>query len=324
MDAAITGNAIALTVPFNTNVQALTPAIVHTGASVAPAATQTQDFRQPVMYTVTAADGSTSIYTVTVTVARNSAKNITSFSILNLPATVGTNTVTLTVPFGTNLTQLTPTIAISGMSVNPASGVQQNFTAPVTYTVTAEDQTTKDYLVTVTAAKNPAKRITRFTINNVEATVTEATKTITLTLPFNTNLTSLTPTITHTGMSITPTSGTARDFSSTVTYTVTAEDNSTQDYTVTVSTAAASSNKDILTFNILNVTPVFGTNPDTISVTVPMGTVVTALTPTITINGASVSPASGEARDFTQPVVYTVTAENGSTKPYTVTVTVAP
>ena len=29
-------------------------------------------------------------------------------------------------------------------------------------------------------------------------------------------------------------------------------------------------------------------------------------------------------RNFTQPVVYTVTAENGSTKPYTVTVTVAP
>ncbi|GHV96629.1 hypothetical protein AGMMS50293_29490 [Spirochaetia bacterium] len=65
-------------------------------------------------------------------------------------------------------------------------------------------------------------------------------------------------------------------------------------------------------------------NGTAISVTVPYGTDVTNLTPTVIHNGASVSPASGETQDFTGPVTYTVTAALGSTQEYTVTVTVAP
>jgi hypothetical protein len=58
-----------------------------------------------------------------------------------------------------------------------------------------------------------------------------------------------------------------------------------------------------------------------IAVTV-YGTVVTSLTPTITYTGASIDPALGVARNFTNPVTYIVTAEDGSTATYTVTVTV--
>ena len=48
---------------------------------------------------------------------------------------------------------------------------------------------------------------------------------------------------------------------------------------------------------------------------------VTALKPTVIISSkATVSPASGVATDFTNPVTYTVTAENGTTQTYTVTV----
>ena len=58
-----------------------------------------------------------------------------------------------------------------------------------------------------------------------------------------------------------------------------------------------------------------------VAVTVPSGTGVTALVPTITHTGASVSPASGKAQDFTSPVTYTVKAADGSTQAYVVTVT---
>ena len=51
---------------------------------------------------------------------------------------------------GTNVTSLTPTIAISGVSVAPASGASQSFTSPVAYTVTAADSSTQTYVVTVT------------------------------------------------------------------------------------------------------------------------------------------------------------------------------
>ncbi len=58
----------------------------------------------------------------------------------------------------------------------------------------------------------------------------------------------------------------------------------------------------------------------TITVGVPEGTNVTALAPTITHTGAGVSPASGTPQDFTAPVVYTITAADGTTADYTVTV----
>ena len=60
-----------------------------------------------------------------------------------------------------------------------------------------------------------------------------------------------------------------------------------------------------------------------VAVTVPSGTDVAALAPTIVISGLSVSPASGASQDFTNPVTYTVTAADGSTMAYTATVTVA-
>ncbi|MFA6184609.1 MAG: S8 family serine peptidase [Candidatus Shapirobacteria bacterium] len=66
-------------------------------------------------------------------------------------------------------------------------------------------------------------------------------------------------------------------------------------------------------------------NGTDIGVTVPYGTDVTNLTPIITVDaGASISPLSGTARDFTNPVSYTVTAENTSTQNYNITVTIAP
>ncbi len=58
----------------------------------------------------------------------------------------------------------------------------------------------------------------------------------------------------------------------------------------------------------------------TITATVPNETDVTALVPTIEFLGTDLDPASGVAQDFTEPVIYTVTAEDGSEAEYTVTV----
>jgi hypothetical protein len=58
-----------------------------------------------------------------------------------------------------------------------------------------------------------------------------------------------------------------------------------------------------------------------IRITVVEGTDLQALKPVITISAdATVSPASEEAADFRYPVPYTVTAENGVTRTYTVNV----
>lgn len=65
-------------------------------------------------------------------------------------------------------------------------------------------------------------------------------------------------------------------------------------------------------------------NDFSINVLVPYGTELNPLIPVFTFKGFSVSPGSGVAQDFTKPVKYTVTAEDGSTAVYTVTVAWGP
>lgn len=84
----------------------------------------------------------------------------------------------------------------------------------------------------------------------------------------------------------------------------------------------AATTKAIVTFTFPDGIGTIGNG--TISVRVPFGTDLSALVPTITHTGASISPPSGQVRDFTSPVHYTVTAVDGSTRDYQVTVSVAP
>ena len=173
--------------------------------------------------------------------SKSSEKEITSFLISSYSGTIDgdDHTIRVTVPYGTDVTSLTPTITVSDKAaVSPLSGVAQNFTNPVVYTVTAENGTKQIYTVTVTVAPDPrssAKEITSFKIGGVDGTINTNDYTIAVTLPYGTDVTSLTPTITLSDKAgVTPASGAAQDFTSPVVYTVEAENESTQTYTVTV------------------------------------------------------------------------------------------
>ena len=314
---------ISVEVPFGTDVKNLTPTIIYAGKSCTP--TGAQNFTGPVTYTVTALDDSSVNYTVTVTVQpipeEYTTKSITAFTFLTTPVSIGiinekAKTISVEVPFGTDVKNLTPTIIYAGKSYTPI-GVQ-DFTGPVTYTVTALDDSSVEYTVTVTVKANSAKAITTFIFPTTPVSIgiiNESTKTINVEVPFNTDVTNLTPTITHTGKSYTPTG--AQDFTGPVIYTVTALDDSSVEYTVTVAVKA------ITAFT-------FPTNPisigiidegaKTINVSVPFGTDVTKLTPSVIYKGISYSPTGQQ--NFTSPVTYAVTALNGSTVTYKVTVTV--
>ncbi len=62
------------------------------------------------------------------------------------------DSIGITVPAGTDVTELIPEIVITGVSISPASGVKQDFTHPVVYTVTAENSNQAKYVVTIKAA----------------------------------------------------------------------------------------------------------------------------------------------------------------------------
>ena len=84
--------------------------------------------------------------------AATTSTGITSFSISGVVGAVNntTNTITITLPRGTDVTKLTPVIATNGVkSLTPGSGETVNFTNAVTYTAAMEDGSSKTYTVTV-------------------------------------------------------------------------------------------------------------------------------------------------------------------------------
>jgi hypothetical protein len=198
----------------------------------------------------------------TTAVIESSAKLINSFSFLGLNPEVdgavdNTNyAINLLVPNGTDVTELIPTIAISdGANISPNSGVAQDFTNPVIYTVTAQDGSTQSYVVTVTSgspgqpdnaigAESSDNSISAFAFSGlspeVDGVVDNNAHTVSLTVPVGTDITNLVPTISiPDGATIYPYSDVAEDFTNPIIYTVTAQDGSIEDYTVTVTTAQA-------------------------------------------------------------------------------------
>lgn len=170
------------------------------------------------------------------------------------------------------------------------------------------------------------KQILKFEVNGVVGSIDEDTKMVVLDFPGGTDVSHLTPTIVvSTYASVEPESGVAQDFTNPVYYTVTAMDGTTAQYMVTTVVHDFDNEKSISSFRFdaLDAEGVIDELTHTISFVLPAETDVTQLVPTIEVSeGATVSPASGEAQDFTAPVDYTVTAQNGTTAVYTVTVVV--
>jgi len=340
---------IAVTMPNGTNVTAQTATFttsgsgVKVGTVVQSSGTTANNFTGPVIYTVTAADGTTATYTVTVTVAPISAKAITAYSLAGVAGTINetAKTIAVTMPTGTNVSALVATFTTTGSTVKVGAVAQtsgttaNNFTSPATYTVAAGDSTIATYTVTVTVAAVSAKAITAYSLAGVAGTINETAKTIAVTMPTGTNVSALVATFTTTGTSVkvgavAQTSGTtAKNFTSPVTYTVTAADNSTVTYTVTV-TVAANSAKAITAYSLAGVTGIVNETAKTIAVSMANGTNVAALTASFTTSGTGVKvgttpQVSGTTpNNFTAPVAYIVTAADATTETYTVTVTLAP
>ena len=157
--AKMSGTKIGVTVPYATDVTARAPIItVSAGATVVPASGTARDFTKPQTYTVTVRDGSTKAYTVTVTkTAASTAKDMLTFVFPGpISATISGTRIGVSVPPGTDVRALAPTFTLSPFATAvPASGAARNFTTPQTYTVTAQDGSTRRCTVTAIKASLP-------------------------------------------------------------------------------------------------------------------------------------------------------------------------
>ena len=128
-------------------------------------------------------------------------KEITLFQVEEVLGVIDQDakTVVLDFPGGTDVSHLTPVIEVSTYAtVEPQSGVAQDFTEPVYYTVTAFNGTTAQYRVeAVVHDADNEKSILSFRVEDpaCEGVINEMAKTVTLTLPENTDVTALVPVI---------------------------------------------------------------------------------------------------------------------------------
>ena len=136
---------------------------------------------------------------------------------------------------------------------------------------------------------------------------------------------SLTPTIEISeGARVSPSSGVTQDFSEDVFYTVTSENQEQRRYRVIVNNTPFSSENAILNFEIEidGETVQARVDENLKEIAFESGSYdISALAPQIVLSDrATISPASGEVVDFTVPVIYTVTAENGDSVDYTLAI----
>jgi hypothetical protein len=202
-DAGGGDGAITVMLPYGSSTTSLTPIVTIVGKSVSvgslvggetnpPNGVNSYTFSTDRIFTVTSeSDSVTKDYTVSVTVAGNTAAEITRFAIdgyperavtpstspttdfgniASAPDVRGYYPITLRLPYGVSLKNLTPLIQYDGKTLAPLSGVSQNFSGPVQYTVSPETGSPKTYEVTITN-DNPDKNtgIFDFRVTDVPA-----------------------------------------------------------------------------------------------------------------------------------------------------------
>ena len=352
------GNAITVSLPVGTNASVLSSLVatftssakstVKIGSTLQTSGQTSNNFTSPLTYTVTAEDGSTKDYTVTVTIeqapiSKSSAKDFLTYSINGKAGVIGSTTISVVLPAGTSLTNLTPTYTTSDKATVTSGANSTNFTSPVVYTITAEDGTTKNYTVTVTTDsgnQNNAADLLTFGFTNPNVTGVISGTNITVSVPYGTNIKSLVASFTASSGAIVKVTnivqisgGSVVDYTAPVTVVVSSEDGKTiKSYIVTVTiTPLLSSAKELLTFGFASPSAIGSISGNTVGLTVPFGTNVSALianftsSPNSIVRVGSIIQVSGiSPNNFTSSVLYTVVAQDGSTKDYTVVVSISP
>ncbi|MBN1519746.1 MAG: hypothetical protein JW923_06620 [Spirochaetales bacterium] len=310
---------------------------------------------------------------------KSSEKEVMSFAFLDTPndalsqdfpagyVPIGSYWYVGPLPAGTNLSALVATFELSAGASLSVGGVPQtsgvtanDFSADVTYVITAEDGSTATFDVQVESTEMGFTSVdflgvSLLTAGEASVVITDTTtpRTVVAHIPGHaaSEIGALKADIEHNGLSVTV-GGIAHDdatstydFANSETtpleFTLNGQAGVTELYNVTVIADPVGTAATLDSFSIeVDGITYEGTiddsvTPGTVAVSVPSGTVVTSLVAsftspawsTVTVGSMPMIPQESgvTANDFSAPVTYTVTAEDGTTaKEYTVTVTPNP
>lgn len=258
----ITDGSVILTMPYDTDMTSLLPIVMLEDIQASYSPIGEQDFTSDKTYTVTAENGTTKNYTVHID--KQAAPVASSIEFVN-PTSSGTSRVQVKIN-GQNLQNaynainVSPYIQVYGeltggdgsMEINPSTAVRNNdgdYVAvitvpqnlddePKTYTLYVEigdvvQTLTGNVILTVPKHQSETNDITDvFIADNQSDIIFGEDNTISLSVPYNTDLRSVTPVITHNGESYSPEG--AQNFNESVKYTVRAGNGDIKEYTINV------------------------------------------------------------------------------------------
>lgn len=352
-DAAgvITDSVITLLVPHSADVTSLIAEFttnstkVEVNGALQTSGVTANDFSSAVEYTVTAENGDKRVYSVTVNKAPSEEKSFSAFSINGISGAIdeSNGTILIQLPPKTALTSLKAEFSTAGKSVYAGDSFQESgvtlndFSAPVKYIVTAEDGSKKEYTVTAVLLKDTAKELVKFGFTKSDnPSLSDDTygsfvnDVISVVLPYGSTTENLKAYFETTGETVkvngtVQSSGvTANSFSAPVEYIVTAENGDVHSYSVEVSVAKSDA-KAITWFVMDGETAIINETARSITAAFPSAKNVSSLNADYIITGVKVEVGNVEQvsgvtkNDFSSPVIYTVTAENGTKSDYTVT-----
>lgn len=228
-------------------------------------------------------------------------------------------TITLNLPVNTPLTALKPIIEHTGTRTN-MDGKTLDFTSAQMLTLTnSKFNLTTTYNVTVTNHESDENRILSYKIGDAVGTINGDN--ISITVPYAEDLTKAKADIEYSEFAKITGPSTLKEGANS--YTITSESGKTHKYTVTITRAAVATGNQILSFRYGSAEAVIDQARGTITLELPAGSSST-FAPIIAISPyAAVKPASGQKQSFAKPVKYTVTAQDGTTNTYTVTVKIS-
>ena len=324
----------------------------------------------PVTITVTAPNGNSKTYNITVNRAASSDNNLSALTVTSgaLSPPFASNTLDYIVNVATDVTEVTvtatksdPNAVLSGSIADPGAGQATGqatiplggpgTATPVTITVTAPNGNSKTYNITVNRAASSDNNLSALTVTSGALSPPFASNTLDYIVNVATDVTEVTVTATKsdpnavlsgsiadpgagqaTGQATIPLGGPGT--ATPVSITVTAPSGAFKTYSITVNRLSSDNNLSALTVTPGSLFPDFASSTTTYTVDVPFSvdsvTVsATKADPNAVMSGdvtAGTGVATGEATFslvplFPRTVSITVTATNGESKTYAITIT---
>jgi hypothetical protein len=339
-------------------------AIVRMGGAVQTSGVSFNNFSSSVAYVVTSANGAvTKTYTVTATRnAVLTGNQLTAFEFPDLPGSVGTisetdKSVTVRVPLTMDVKNLVAKFTISdaaiayiGGNIQTSGVTASDYTAALTtngltFSILSENGVYNNYFIKfVRDAARTGNQLLTFSVSGVAGAINDLNHTVMVRIPVVIDIAHAVATFTSSYMSavkigtvLQTSKVTVNNFLSPVIYSVVSESGVILDYTVTVVVDQGAAAKDFIYFAFEDFNPdvicTINTTNLTITGSVPNGSSRTSLraffatnspAATVSVVGQGLQQSGLTRNDFTSILVYQVTASDGSTRNFTVTITEAP